>query len=59
MSKMAWEAVKELTDLNPDFFAGKELLMNLTMESLKEHEHSAWVYYMKVKKVMDFRKLEE
>ena len=59
MAKMAWESVKELKDLNPDFFADVDLLMNLTMESLVEHEMSAWKYYMKVKKVMDFRKLEE
>jgi len=59
MSKMAWEAVKELKDINPDFFADKDLLMNLTMECLEAHEMSAWKYYTKVKKVMEFRKLEE
>jgi len=37
----------------------KSDLLALSLDEIQEHEHQAWTYYSKVKKVMNFMQLED
>jgi hypothetical protein len=37
----------------------KSELLEMSLEEIEEHERKAWDYFSKVKKVMNFMKLED